>query len=199
MHQFTNTIQIVGVMSATQWWEFLKGCVFSLVANNPSPAAQRLRSRLYDTECKIDTGVAISNPNNFSCGKECALYHGTCILNGHGDILMGEKSHLGAMCYVNVHYGSLRIGNNVAIGPHTDIIVYSNDYRVGKKVTECRTQEDVWIGSNVFVGAGCVILPGSQVGNNVVIRAGSVVKGSLEGNGLYAGSPCEKIKEGWYQ
>ena len=34
---------------------------------------------------------------------------------------------------------------------------------------------DVHIGKNVWIGAGCVILPGVTIGDNTVIGAGSIV------------------------
>ncbi len=102
---------------------------------------------------------------------------------------------MGAFCYVNVCYGNLKIGDDVAIGPHTSIIVYSNHYEAGKKVTETRITQDITIGNNVFIGANCTILPGTVIGDDVVIGAGSVVKGNLEESAVYAGAPCRKIKD----
>lgn len=43
----------------------------------------------------------------------------------------------------------------------------------------------------VFIGANCVILPGSIIHENVVIGAGSVVKGEIEENSVYAGLPVK--------
>lgn len=183
---------------STQLLQFFRKTIYSLLSYNTSSIAQSLRGYLYDTNCTIDTGVIISNPQHFTCGNGCALYHGTYILNGHGHMSMGHQSHLGAMCYVNVHHGSLKVGDDVAIGPHTDLIAYSNHYEHGKTVTDCRIQKDIQIGNNVFIGAHCSILPGAHIGENVVVGAGSVVKGDLERNAIYAGSPCKKIQEGWY-
>lgn len=172
------------------WWD-------AALRHNGSVAAAILRRRRINTMCLIDTGVTISNPKNFTTGSGCALYHGTYILNTNGTVLLGTDSHLGAMCYANVCYGTLTIGNDVAIGPHTSIITYSNHYRAGSKVTEERIQADINIGNNVFIGAHCTILPGTTIGDNVVIGAGSVVKGALDGSAVYAGSPCKKIKDSW--
>lgn len=183
----------------TGWWGFLKGCAYAVLRHNPSSIAQELRSRIYRTDCKIDTGVVITAPAQFACGEACALYHGTYILNGNGHIHMGDRSHLGAMCYVNVFHGEVRIGNDVAIGPHTDIIAYSNHYEAEEKITDCRTQEDISLGDNVFIGAHSTLLPGTQIEDNVVVGAGSVVKGRLDTNSVYAGTPCRKIREGWYE
>ena len=177
--------------------DFVRGSAYGLVRNNPSRIALQLRSRLHKSPCRIDTGVTISNPALFKAGQRSALYHGTYILNDAGTMTLGNDSHLGALCFVNVCHGALSIGDDVAIGPHTSIIVYSNHYRAGKKVTEERIQKDIYIGNNVFIGAHCTILPGARIEDNVVVGAGSVVKGTLVGPAVYAGTPCKKIRDGW--
>ena len=39
--------------------------------------------------------------------------------------------------------------------------------------------ESIEIGSNVWIGANSVILKGSRIGDNVVVAAGSIVKGEV--------------------
>jgi len=179
--------------------EFLLGALYSRMQDNESRIAREIRKRILRTYCQIDSAVVITNKNNFMCGKGCALYHGTYILNTFGKVILGDNSHLGAMCYVNACYGTLTIGDDVAIGPHTSIVVYSNHYKYGQKVTTERITKDIHIGNNVFVGANCVILPGTTIADNVIVGAGSVVKGKLDGNAVYAGAPHKKIREHWYE
>ncbi len=174
---------------------FISGAWDAAIRHNSSTVAAVLRQRRCKTVCHLDTGVTITNPDAFTTGEGCALYHGTYVLNTEGYMQMGERSHLGALCYVNVCFGNLTIGDDVAIGPHTSIIVYSNHYEAGKKVTDSRIQEDIKIGNNVFIGANCTILPGTVIQDNVVVGAGSVVKGTLEGSSIYAGTPSRKVKD----
>lgn len=49
------------------------------------------------------------------------------------------------------------------------------------------------IGENVFIGMNAVILMGSQIGNNVIIGAGSVVSGKIPDNTVVAGNPAKVI------
>jgi acetyltransferase-like isoleucine patch superfamily enzyme len=51
------------------------------------------------------------------------------------------------------------------------------------------------IGSNVFIGYGTIILPGSIVGDDVVIGAGSVVTGEIPSGSVAAGVPARVIKD----
>lgn len=50
------------------------------------------------------------------------------------------------------------------------------------------------VGNNVFIGAGCTILPGVTIGDNVVVGAGAVVSKSLTSGFVYGGVPAKKIK-----
>lgn len=48
--------------------------------------------------------------------------------------------------------------------------------------------------NNVWIGRVSILLPGTVIGNNVVVGANSVVSGILKSNSLYAGSPVRYIK-----
>lgn len=179
-------------------WEFLREAGHACVRNNESALAARLRRRAYSTPCLIDTGVVITAPRSFEAAAGSALYHGTYILNTFGRFTLGAHAHLGAFCYVNVCYGSVTIGEGTAIGPHTQLIVYSNHYKAGGRVADEHITADISIGSNVFIGANCVILPGASIGDNVIVGANSLVRGTLAANSIYAGSPCRLLRRGWH-
>ena len=175
-------------------WELVAGAIRA----SESRAGAELRRWLYGTQCHIDTLVHISNRRNFECGEGCALYHGTYVLNGRGKLRLGRESHLGAFCFVNVQEGLVRIGDHVAIGPGTKLIAYSNHFRAGCLVTEERNVADITIGNNVFIGANCTLLPGATIEDNVVVGAGSLVRGLLTCNAVYAGLPCRELRRGWF-
>ena len=177
---------------------FLGGCFWFVIRGNDSKIAALLRRKIYRTECQIDTNVFIKNPKNFKADAGSCLYHSCYILNPAGDFIIGEKSHLGAFCYVNVCYGSVTIGKDTAIGPGTKIIAYSNHYGKGKKVSEMRKTGSIRIGNNVLIGANCVILPGTTIEDNVIVAAGSVVRGILTSNQIYGSVSSKVIKTGWF-
>ena len=51
----------------------------------------------------------------------------------------------------------------------------------------------VVIGSNVFIGADTIVLPGVKIGNNVVIGANSTVTHDVPDNSVVAGTPAKKL------
>lgn len=178
--------------------DFVAGCCRGVLSGNDSRLAQRLRSRRWGRDVFIDTAVLIQNRANITLEPGSALYHGCHILNASGAVSIGAHSHLGAYCHVNALQGRLAIGEHVAIGPGTGIFTYSNHYEKGKRVTDVHLTGDITIGNNVFIGANCSILPGSHIGDNVIVGAGSVVKGVLESNAIYAGAPCRLLCSPWH-
>jgi len=174
---------------------FLGSVAYGLVRNNGSKLAGRLRRYALRTPCQIDTAVVITHPAHFTARAGTALRHGCHIGNTHGRFVLGSHSHLGAYCHVNAVRGEVRIGDDVAIGPGTKIVSYSNQFVAGEDVSTSTVTQDVIIGDHVFIGANVTILPGTKIESNVVVGAGSVVRGTLESNGLYVGAPCRRARE----
>jgi len=52
---------------------------------------------------------------------------------------------------------------------------------------------DVVIGRNSFIGLNTIITPGTRIGNNVVVGAGSLVTGVVEDGVIVAGVPARPI------
>ncbi len=77
--------------------------------------------------------------------------------------------------YINA-YGGLTFGDNVEIAANT-VIVTTNHNKYDQRKTWGPT--GVTIGSNVWIGANCVILPGTQIGDEVTIGAGCIIQGII--------------------
>lgn len=81
-------------------------------------------------------------------------------------VSIGDNSVLSYGTIVLAHDGSLRN--------------YTGYTRVGK----------VSIGSNTFIGAGSIIMPGVSIGDNAIIGAGSVVTKNVPDNSVAVGNPA---------
>ena len=55
--------------------------------------------------------------------------------------------------------------------------------------------KDVYIGDNVWIGAGVIIVPGIRIGKNSVIGAGSVVTKDIPDNVVAVGNPCKILRK----
>ncbi len=82
-------------------------------------------------------------------------------------------------------------------GPNVSI--YDHNHRFTENHVPIQKQgyvdEEVNIGSNVWVGANVVITAGSTIGDHVAIGANSVVTSNLESDSVYAGIPARLIKK----
>lgn len=54
-------------------------------------------------------------------------------------------------------------------------------------------KKGITIGKNTFIGARASLLPGTNIGNNVLVGACSVVKGTIPDNSIIVGNPATII------
>lgn len=81
------------------------------------------------------------------------------------------------------------------------VILLTHDYSLttglialGKTpITDLAFKRDIKIGKNVFIGMGTIILPGTTIHDNVIIGAGSVVRGEIPTDSIVIGNPGEII------
>lgn len=98
-----------------------------------------------------------------------------------------------------VDYSKIHVGDGVVISRECILLVH--DYStnnailaIGEKTPNpyC-TIRPISIGDNTFIGIRSVILPGTRIGANCIIGAGSVVRGTVEDYSIVAGNPAVKV------
>lgn len=117
-----------------------------------------------------------------------------------GNIRIGNHVHIAAGCYL---YGSggLDIGDYANIAARTTILTASDDFSgafmIGPTIPDkyrSVRRAPVFIGDHAIIGAGAVILPGSQVLEGTAIGAMSMVNKIVGPWGIFAGVPVKYIK-----
>lgn len=80
----------------------------------------------------------------------------------------------------------------VNIGKHTiittNVAILTHDF-INQE------HKSTFIGENCFIGMNSVILAGVNIGNNVIVAAGSIVNKDIPSNCLVGGNPVKIIKE----
>lgn len=100
-----------------------------------------------------------------------------------------------------VDFGSepylITIGNHFYCSSNITFITHDGSVNVIRNLFEQYRAIDLFgrinVGNNVFLGYGVVLLPGVDIGDNVIVGANSLVKGTLLSNSVYAGSPARYI------
>lgn len=90
----------------------------------------------------------------------------------------------------------LTIGNYVQMTGPVTILTHDYSWSVLKRKYNGEilgNQRETVIGNNVFIGWGATILGGSQIGDNTIIGANSVISGKIKGNSVYAGNPAKYL------
>ena len=62
-----------------------------------------------------------------------------------------------------------------------------------KPATDIGLLRNIVVGKNVFIGMNTILLPGTNIGNNIIVGAGSVVRGNVPDNSIIAGNPATII------
>ena len=108
------------------------------------------------------------------------------------NIWLGERVFFNFNCVV-LDVCEVRVGDFTQFGPGVQILTPLHPM----DATLRRSQEfgkPIEIGSDVWVGAGALILPGVRIGSRTVVGAGSVVTRDLPSDVLAVGSPCRVIR-----
>ena len=116
---------------------------------------------------------------------------------------IGDRCVIGRGSHIVAHH-SLVIGDDVFTGPYVYVTDQNHGYAdpempIGRQLPR---NAAVRIGSGSWLGAGAVVLPGACIGRNVVIAAGSVVRGTVPDQCVAAGVPARVVRryhpsEGW--
>lgn len=108
------------------------------------------------------------------------------------NIEIGEKSYVNFNCQF-VDDGKITIGKKVMFGPGGTIATVGHP--INPNYREYMYTDAVIIEDNCWIGEGVVICPGVIIGENTVIRAGSVVTKSIPANCVAVGNPCRVLRE----
>ena len=111
----------------------------------------------------------------------------------------GRFVHFGRGVYANfgltlVDDTHIYVGDHCLFGPNVVIATAAHPLEPGPRQQGLQYNRPVRIGSNCWIGAGALIMPGVTLGDNVVVGAGSVVTRDLPSNVLAVGSPCRVLR-----
>ena len=111
----------------------------------------------------------------------------------------GRHVHFGKNIYANfgltlVDDTHIYVGDGTMFGPHVTLATAGHPTDPTLRGKGLQYNMPVRIGSNCWLGAGVVVLPGVTIGDNTVVGAGSVVTKDLPANVVAVGNPCRVLR-----
>ena len=135
----------------------------------------RWKSRLHSCgkNTVFDLNVTVYSPIYVSFGDNCSVNEGVIIQS--------------------CEEAKVSIGSNVTLS-YRSMVLTGGLELTNKSNFKAHKTKSVIIDDNVWVGAGCIILPGVKLAEGCVIAAGSVVTKDVEKNAIVAGNPAKFLK-----
>ncbi len=110
-----------------------------------------------------------------------------------------QGMRIGENCLINnVNFSTepylIEIGDHVAIAAGTDFITHDGAvWCFREEIKNADVFGMIKIGSNVFIGNNCTILPNTIIGDNCIVGAGSTVRGQFPENSVIVGNPAKVV------
>lgn len=127
-------------------------------------------------------------------GKRIVFYPGVWISPGR-NLVIGNDVDL-ALDVLITTSGGVEIGDRTLIGYRTQII--SGNHKIPSNKSQIfysgHEYGKVIIGTDCWIGANCIIMPGVTIGEGAVVAGGSVVTKDVEKFTVVGGVPSKKIK-----
>jgi len=148
--------------------------------------------------------------------------HSTCLMVGLENLSIGNHVRIDAFCSLIPGEGYVKIGNHVHVAAYaflsggegievSDFVgisrgvgIYTrNDDYTGHALTGPTVPLEylklhkgpVSLGRHVVIGAGSIVLPGTNIAEGSTVGALSLVRSSLEAWGIYAGVPVRRLRD----
>lgn len=145
--------------------------------NQSAPTDTETRRRLINELFGKDTNAWIESP--FFC---C---YGT-------NVTLGENTYINMNCSF-IDDGKITVGKAVLVGPNT--VIATVGHPIKPDMRKYMYTDSVVIGDNCWIGANVTICPGTSIGENTVIGAGSVVTKNIPANVVAVGNPCKVLRK----
>ena len=151
-----------------------------------------------DSVVKIGEGFSFVSTNR-RCGSgsiyaPCRIqtHHASSAIKIGQDVGLNGTSIVSRSATITIGRGSM-IAPNVVIMDSPGHKLWPPEDRMSYPGTEL--DKDVTIGTDVWIGTGCLLLPGTDIGDGSVVAARSVVSGAFPKNCLIAGAPARVVRQ----
>lgn len=149
----------------TRFFIFFFNMIPNLYSLRPVKRLLLLLSGIRAGHCYVKAPLYAELGKNLSIGKGVFINLG-CHFEANAPTLIGDGCHIGPFCRFE-----------------------TTNHHEGRD-----HYLPIKVGKNVWIGAGCIVLPGAEISDNISIAAGAVVRGKVSGGSLWGGVPARRIK-----
>lgn len=169
------------------------GSRVSFGAQLKEPSAIRIGA-----QSKVHRGTFIdaSGGGGVAIGDGVTINRGAIVQGARGGVRLADGVELNNFSIVN-GAGSVTIGANTIVGPHTVIVSYQHEYASRDLPIKRQPYRyaPIVIGADCWIGANATIVAGVTIGDGAIVGAGSVVTHDVTAFTVVAGVPARVIKE----
>ncbi|MEH7129319.1 acyltransferase [Neobacillus drentensis] len=152
---------------------------------------RNIKSSIFSLQAKSKIEV-FNNKSKVNIGKFVFIRKNASIrLDFDGVLTIGNNVFINDNCNINC-VNRITIGKNTKIAPN--VCINDHDHNYKKNTSDHLIRGEVTIGENVWIGSNVVILRNTHIGDNVVIAAGSVVKGIVPPNTIFLNKRETELK-----
>lgn len=146
--------------------------------------------------CLISPKAEVEITSQLSIGRKSIISSFTKIKATEGPLRIGRNVEISNGCVISSFTAGTFIGDDCLIGPNCSII--GNNYHYDRLDVPIRLQgkssvKGIRIAENVWLGSGCVILDGADIGPGSIVTPNSVVSGRIPPNSIVQGNPAKVI------
>ncbi len=111
----------------------------------------------------------------------------------------GSNIAIGARTFVNYNLTALdvaliTIGEDCQVGPSVQLLTPTHPREPQPRRDKLEAARPITVGDNVWLGGGCIVLPGVTIGDNSVIGAGAVVTKDVPADVVAVGNPAHQAR-----
>lgn len=190
------------MVGAVVWFMNMNRIIASIIRSFGFRAKMPFR-KLWLRGCGVTFGkkLFLEGPVGVGTGTNVRLGHRVQLGNDvylgafpSGKLIVGNDCYIGRWVVLLAHQ-SIEIGNDCNVAPGCHITDVNHGIEVGELIRkQPLDSKPIKIGNDVWIGAGCSILPGVTIGDGAVIGARTVVTKDIPANAVAVGIPARVFR-----
>ena len=174
----------------------LKGKEYIYYDKNLSDLRIECKSKCF--EHNVSTGNDSKKQNNFiksiiNTKNENFYINKKFNCNFGKNIFIGDNFYSSFNLTI-VDENSVKFGDNIYLGPNCTFNTINTPLDKNKRKERIISANEIIIGNNIYFEGSITVLSGVKIGDNVIIKAGSLIDKDIPCNSLVEGNPCKVIK-----